>query len=347
MNTSIVQRLITYPLLTEQERLIRLDRNDSRSLFSRVIGQDGALQMIFDALDSAYQNQYRLTEIPAILLHGGRSNGKTMLAKTIGDALERYVLRCDATSTGPDELFQMIAEASQEVRCPMVELGRKNGKPQFKAPNIIVFIDEIHALRNKTVMNLLTALESSDKIMMVRDAYLDVSNILWIGATTELGDLFAPFESRFFKIPMLDISKKELTTIIHTNFSEFSNDECTEIANKSGVIAREAIGLAKAIQLNVKRLHCSVMEGIKNVCLAKGIDEHGTTKQQVWVLRALSERPQGLNYEQLCRIAQCNIEELKRYVLPPLLADLPAKVVWTGQRSCLTTAGAMFLQSCG
>lgn len=338
-----VQRHQRFPILSTDDRKRRLDRLDPACSFHLVVGQVGAVDALTDVLHRAYQDELRRTPYPAILFHGGRSNGKTMMARLTAQALERKFVEADGNLIrSTDDIFELGIGAGNDMRCPVIEIGTRNGVPLYQFPNFVFFIDEIHSLKSNLVNGLLKPLEAKDMIMTIKDGYVDVSNVLWIGATTERGDMFPPLESRFYKIAMLDYNLEEMAEIVKINFSQWSLDDCREVAKRSGMIAREALALAQAVQLNSERWNCSVVEALQNVSVQRGIDEYGTTKQQVWVMEALSKKPQGLNYDQLCRVAQCNVDELKRYVLPPLLVHteaMPAKVVWTGQRSCLTEAG--------
>lgn len=341
------QPLKKFKSLPPKEAQSILDRNNPTSLFHNIIGQNGAIETLADILYPALQHPLRLTTHSALLFYGGRSNGKTMFAKTTAKILQRPLIVCDANLIKKtDDILELIIGIADENKIPIIDLCKKNGKSFCKVPNIIIFIDEIHSLSSKVVHGLLTALEAKDKTMTTNDVYVDVSNVLFIGATTERGDLFPPLESRFFKIPLLDYTPNELSQIIKVNFSEFSDEDCSEIAKYSGMIAREAIDLGVAVNLNAKRKNCSIKEAIDNVCLQKSINENGLTQQQIWILKALVSTPKGLNYEQLCAIAQCNVEELKRYILPPLLVhtdEYPSKVIWNGQRTTITETGIKYV----
>lgn len=337
------QKLAIFKPLSDDEIQAQTDRTNAKCAFHDVIGQDGSVEEALDLVYNGLKHPHHVTSVYAILLHGGKSNGKTMLAKLMAKALGRTMLELDSGSIKSiDQLFERIEATCQDAEMPLVKLGVRNGLDCYKCPNIVVFFDEIHNLPDLVSQLLLKALEGKDRILCTKRVSLDCSNVLWIGATTDRGDLFDAFESRFYKIQMLSYTLAEVTKIVKLNFPKWSDQECETVARLCGQIVREALEFAKAADANAERRKCSRLEALENVRKQRKLLKNGMTIQQVWALRALAETERGLNYEQLARACQCKVAELKSYVLPRLLlntVDRPAAVAWTGARSYITEQG--------
>lgn len=338
------QRRRTFRLLEPKELEAQTNRHHPDCVFHKIIGQEQAVESLLDFIHLALKDTYHEVKgQSAILLHGGKSNGKTTFARLIAKALSRPLLETDPNMIkATDDIFELAVGTAAEAGLPMEPLGQMNGKPYYAFPNIIIFIDEIHGLKKAVMTGLLKALESKDRLLTLRDGYVDCSHVLWIGATTERGDLFDAFESRFAKVRLVSYTEDEVARIIKINFPHWSDKECQRLAVRSGLIVREALEIAAAVEANASRHRIDRLTSLENVSRQRGIDEDGLTQQQLAVLEALAKSPGGLNYEQLGRVAQCKVQELKNHVLPALLVDTsnrPARIVWTGKNSYITEAG--------
>jgi Holliday junction resolvasome RuvABC ATP-dependent DNA helicase subunit len=324
------------------------DRTNPKCVFHDVIGQNGPVELILDKVYNALGNPERLTRNNAILFYGSKSTGKTLFAKLLAKSLMRPFIEADANIIkNTDDVFALGYATAKEIGKPMEVKKILHGKKVYEFPNLVYFIDEIHGLNNSVVVGLLKAFESTDKLLTTRKAFVDCTKVLWIGATTERGTLFDAFESRFDKIFMNSYTLDEIARIVQLRFPKFDMQICLAIAKQSGLIARQALDLANDVDLKAERHGCSKFEALNNVTKQQGLDESGFSKQQIWVLQALAQTPNGLNYDQLCRIAQCKVEELKEHVLPKLLMcsdDQAAFVTWNGKNSRITKEGLEFLK---
>lgn len=337
----------TKNILSENERQEITDRGNPKCPFYNVIGQDGAVESILDIVYDALDNPEHLTRNNAILFYGGKSNGKTLFARLTAKVLQRPIIESASNILkSTEDIFSLIKSTATETGNPLQILDVKNGKNIYEFPNVIVFIDEIHGLNNSIITSLLTAFEAKDRKLITKKVIADCRKVLWIGATTERGLLFDAFESRFDKIAMNSYTLDEIAQIVKLNFPNIETDICSAIARQGG-LPRISLALANSVELNAKRHKCSQLEALENVSKQRGLDVSGFTKQQLWVLQALANSTIGMNYEQLCKIAQCKVEELKEHILPSLLANtdesLPL-VSWNGKYSKITETGRQFLK---
>ena len=120
---------------------------------------------------------------------------------------------------------------------------------------------------------------------------LDIPEITFIGATTDLGMLPSPFRDRFkIRVGLVTYSKEDLKEIIMAS-EDLDNEVAIEIANRSCGIPR----IAKSITENT--IAYSVANGIKiadvkcvdNVCKLLDIDENGLSGSARRVVKFFQE----------------------------------------------------------
>ncbi len=333
------------------ERLKALtDRTNRACCFYGLIGQDAVIGQLSALLVEAFDSKYHLASA-ALLFTGNASSGKTHLAKTLARGLELPFVETDQNQiTGTQSILSLGAAAAEEAKLGLVELGKKNGKTLLCLPPMVFFIDEIHALRKDIVTAMLKAFESRDRMLVTPEAYVDVSKVLFIGATTHIGEILKKseaFVSRFQKIDFLSFTLDEVARIVKLNYPTWSLEECTALARRSGCISREAIDMGK--QVNRQMRYAEVQHGkggtrldaVAIVGAQMQIDELGMSKKQLAVLRQLAQRPKGMTYGQMATAANCGEEQLRRKILPSLLIDngeQEARVITT-HRTFIREAG--------
>ena len=255
-----VGNMKAFPILSDEERAAILDRDNKDCPFNKIIGQDNAIDAIFDLLDDALRCKHHLFKHAAILLYGGHSNGKTTFSRLIAETVDRPIIETDGnTLKSADVIFELIEGGSEGAGLPLKEKGMQNGRPFYEAGNIVFFIDEIHAMGNNATVALLKALESNDRTLLSSKGYIDCRNVLFIGATTERGDIFLPLESRFFGIKMLNYTLDEVAEIVNINHPKWRADACKALAVRGGRVVRNTLQLADAVYLNFKRKRCKVL----------------------------------------------------------------------------------------
>ena len=223
-------------------------------------------------------------------------------------------------------------------------------------PPCVIFIDEVHALKDNIVQGLLNALESNDRMMQTEPVgkdgqswTVDCSKVCWMVATTERGQLFGPFDSRFTKIQLDYYTREEMAEIVHLNNKDFSDEVCHLVAKFAGYIPREALDFAKEMRAEKNLSDDKTWEeAALQVADDRGVDETGMSRKSLKILTALGQG--AVSKGRLATEARCGQEELEKYVLPMLMSDLtgdPAFVTICSKGCCLTEAGLAYLNKRG
>jgi Holliday junction resolvasome RuvABC ATP-dependent DNA helicase subunit len=259
------------------------------------------------------------------------------------------------------DIFMRIAEVCEssglELKRIPEEWPNYDGPkpvPDIYLPPMVVFIDEVHALKDNVVQGLLNAVESRDRMMQTEPIgqnsgfRINCSRVCWVVATTERGQLFGPFDSRFVKIQLDYYTRKEIAKIVSMAYEDLDEETCHLVAKFASHIPREALDFAKEMIVEQKMSKGSWEAAALQVAKDRGIDEYGMTQQRLNILSALGQGP--LSKNRVCLEARCQIEELERYVMPVLLSDLtgdPALVTTSTRGYCLTRAGLAELDKRG
>jgi hypothetical protein len=131
--------------------------------------------------------------------------GKTFIVKRVAATLEIMFVFVQSPSIDSNyTLFETIRAEAQKFGTPIVADKSKGKKADFKLPPMLVFFDEAHKLSMSMMKGgLLNAMEPDDGIMVVKEPGIkgisftvDCSNVCWIAATTDRGDMFDAFEQR-------------------------------------------------------------------------------------------------------------------------------------------------------
>lgn len=352
---------LSFSALSHEDKLKKIDPKNANSPFSKFIGnQQAIIQLGLAAYAALGKNNHCCNEHNFALL-GPASVGKTTLAKlfakvvqlpfceihpksvnSINDILGEIADVCANTYTkaivdGQEKFVSLGLE-------PVREVGTAgHGGKYLIAPPMIVFIDEVHDLKNSLVQGLLKATEPNDRIMYSEAGYiLNTANICWIIATTDRGVLFDAFDTRFTKIVLRPYTKSEVAKIIKIKFDYLEEEVCNLISSYSGNVPREALDFAHDVKL-MKELKQSEdwAQIVLDVAEMRGIDKFGLTRQRLNILISLGQ--QGpISLKRLSYIAECKTEELEKYILPPMLVqtpDSPSLITVSPRGYTITQAG--------
>lgn len=122
---------------------------------------------------------------------------------------------------------------------------------------------------------------------------------------------------------------------------------CQMIAGYCNRIPREALAFAQLVKKAYKFEPQTWEMAIVKVAEKKGTDKYGMTRQRLNILRALGQRPMSIN--QLCAVASCKEEELRRLILPWLLESTPDQLPYVAvtNRHYITKEGLAELDKRG
>jgi hypothetical protein len=215
--------------------------------------------------------------------------------------------------------------------------------PTMHVPPSIVFIDEVHGLPRDVRDGLLKAIESKDRMLCIEGGwYADCKNVCWMVATTERGQLFGPFDSRFTKVELGMYGAEEVARIVQLDNPGWNQPLCRLVARYAGRIPREALDFAKAIVQEHEMNGGMDWEATAaRVARSLKIDRYGLTRQRLVVLVALGQLG-AISKGRLADHAGCGLAELEKFVMPALLVstpDDPAMVVVTNKGYAITHRG--------
>jgi Holliday junction resolvasome RuvABC ATP-dependent DNA helicase subunit len=311
--------------------------------FVNFIGNAHAVQKLSRIVFHARGNYNHCCKT-ALAFLGPTSTGKTLLAKTFAEALALpFVSFSGSAATSTDFMLEKINEVlTLKHNNPLVFEERPG---HFLLPPMVVFIDEVHNLPNPVQQGLLTAIEFDDSYLTTPKGYsANTYNVTWVVATTDWGKVFDAFANRFSKIRLNYYTLAEMAKIIGLNNPGWDYRICELVAKYSGRVPRESLAFAREMHLE-HEWEGGVPWGEIAAKVAKnnGIDEFGMTYQRVAVLKTLADSgPMGVARLGATAGVACKEEELRKFVLPPLMAaieDQPALVEITTQGAAITEAG--------
>lgn len=317
----IQQELVFDPVDVEARRSIVSPDNKNFAL-NKFIGNKEAIRRLSRASFSALGRKDRSCPEYSFALCGPASTGKTYLAKLFSKTLGLPFVSIEPQSVKrTHDIFLEIEKTCAEFdeRISLVEYeGRR-----YYLPPMIVFIDEVHNLRNSVVQGLLKATEPNDRTMVTEEGYEVYTNkVCWMIATTDRGDLFDAFDTRFQKVNLRLYSKKEMSKIIKINNPDWDVEICDLVAKYNSQVPREALAFARDMRVEYEMNGSASWEEVAQIVATDhGIDEFGMTFSRVQILKALGQSP--VSSSQLPYVIHVKEDELKRFIMPPLMSKTP------------------------
>ena len=314
------KQMVFDPLDVETRRLIVSPSNKEFAL-NNFVGNKEAIRRLSRAVFSALGKDNRDCSDFSFAICGPASTGKTYLAKLFAKALDLpfVVIEPQSVKKVHDiflEIERKCAEFDEDIA-----LYEYKGKRYFLPP-MVVFIDEVHNLRNNVVQGLLKATEPNDRIMVTEEGFeVHTDQVCWMIATTDRGDLFDAFDTRFQKVNLRLYSTGEMASIIKMNNHDWSDDVCHLVAKYNSQVPREALAFARDMRVEHEMVGGD-WEGVaKIVASDHEIDEWGMTLKRAEVLKSLGQSP--VSAAQLPYIVHVKEEELRKFIMPPLMCRTP------------------------
>jgi len=327
----------------EQKKLAVNDTNPNCPFFSFVGNQKAKKKLARVAFDALGKEDHLCRDL-AFLFKGPASSGKTTLARKFAQILDLPFIEISPKSIKTSQdIFKLVKNALLNAGIPLVNLSNRN---YYILPPCIIFIDEVHALSQNCVDGLLKATEHSDSILVTEDGTtVNCFNVCWMIATTETGQLFDAFKSRFSDIELNYLSKKDVAKIVKINFPEFDQETCELIAHYRPKIVRKTLEFAREMKLEYNMNPRSWSEIALEIAEDNNIHETGLENIQIQLLKVL-EKQETIAINRLAISLERKKEEIEKNIVPALIfstEDEPALIKVTSRGYSLTEAGTTFL----
>lgn len=317
-----IQMEMFFEVKSLEERRRFVSRDNPEFKLNKFIGNAEAIRCLSRAVFAAMGKENRCCSDYSFALVGPPSTGKTYLAKLFADSLGIPFVQIEPQSISrTHDIFLEISKAVEEFN-PKLSLVEYDGR-KYLLPPMIVFIDEVHNLKNNVVQGLLKATEPNDRTMVTEEGFnINTKNVCWMIATTDRGDLFDAFDTRFQKVALHLYSKREMAMIIKMNNPDWSDEVCMLVAKYNSHVPREALSFARDMRVEYEMNGRASWEEVAAI-VAKDhkIDRHGMTLARVQVLRALGQSP--VSAAQMQFVVNVKEDELRKFVMPPLMARTP------------------------
>jgi Holliday junction DNA helicase RuvB len=268
------------------------------AVFEGFIGNDGAVTRLKRFITIARLECRRALD--PVGLFGPASTGKTELARRIATAMNLPTLELSETTLkSADDLAEKIHSVAQSHGTPLRMLTDPIRGTILAAPAMVVFIDEVHLLRGRVQESLLKALEPDDRTLLSNLGTIDTSDVTFVIATTDPGDLGSAFKSRIVRFDLHEYTTDEIVAILRAHresrddlpmaASQLGDDSLKVLATVGRLIPRRAIGLLKetAREVSVGLLSPSAEALLDHFWTQLKIDQQGLTETDRRYLRLL------------------------------------------------------------
>lgn len=327
-----------------------VDSENPDSPFNKMVGQVAAKKKLQRAAINALMRYDHCCRELAWLLTGPSSVGKTTLAKIFAETLRLPFIEISPKAIGSvADVFAKIAEtlATWDPPVPLVPNKRPGN---YALPPCIIFVDEVHALKESVQHGLLKAVENKDCILQIESGEtINCFNACWMIATTDSGDLFDAFDNRFCEVNLKPYTKHEVALIVQKNFPDWSLDVCELVAHYQSRVPRKALEFAREMNMEKQQGSRLSMKTIaKQIAEENGIDQFGMSSRHLKILQLLADSPMSKDRLALC--LNVKTRELDRRIMPPLLIeteDMPSLVTVTKSGFTLTKDGVKELKKRG
>jgi len=328
------------PAPTDEQKHSKISRTGNAP-FAKFIGNDKAVRKLQAAAYKALGTRNHMMRDLAFAVFGPSSSGKTTLVRLYADVVELPFIEISPKSVKSlNDLFRIISSELEQQGLPLI------GVDKFELPPCVIFIDEVHALSDNIVQGLLKATEFNDSVLVTEsNKIVKTHRVTWAIATTEEGQLFDAFRTRFSPVQLTYLSKSEIAKIVKLANPDLPDNVCELVAHYNRRVPRKALEFARYMSLIRDMSGGSWEEVAQQVASDEGIDEHGMHETYLKILKALADGPIAKN--RLGFIAGRKDEEVDKYIIPWLMTetiDQPALISVSQRGYVITDAGMKELE---
>ena len=261
----------------------KLDVTLRPSSLSEFIGHKNIVERLNIVIMAARE---RSDPLAHIIFHGPPGLGKTTLANILAQEMNANIL----TSSGP------AIEKSGDLAGILTNLSDGD----------ILFIDEIHRLKNSIEEYLYSAMENFFLDLMLdagpnaRSVRVSLNKFTLVGATTKIGNLTSPLRSRFPTSVRLEFYDDEsLTDIVMRSTSvlrlETTREAAHEIAKRSRGTPRIANNLLSWVRDFAQLNNSGILskETVIKACNMANIDNNGLDEMDKKILHMMIDIHSG------------------------------------------------------
>lgn len=304
-------------------KIENVDRSNLNNPLSKFVGNDKVVKKLQVVAYNAMGKQDHDCSGINFSVFGMPSTGKTTLVRQFAELLQLPF--CEISPKGISKLSDlkdqiMISIVRHKTMFGSCEVTQNN-EDRSTFPPCIIFIDEVHALSDYIVNGLLKATEFNDATLVIENGEVyDCRNICWFIGTTEEGQLFDAFRSRFSPLQLNYLTRKEISRIIKNVHGDFDDNVCDLISFYNSRLPRKALEFARYLKLKKNmQPEVSYEDLCKEIALEEGIDEQGMNIVHLSVLKALKDTPVAKN--RLTTLIGKKIDEVENYIMPVLLSS--------------------------
>jgi Holliday junction resolvasome RuvABC ATP-dependent DNA helicase subunit len=322
----------------------RAEEATSRRAFDGFVGNEQAVRRLVPWLVVAIgTDPPRLPE--NIAFTGPASTGKTELSRRIARALRLPFLQTTGAGLySLDDLLARMALRVTEDGLELREVGREGGLPVLRFPPMVVFVDEAHEMSARVQDELLTLLEPQDRRGTGSHFVGDASNVTFVLATTEWGDLIATLRSRLQRVPLQPYTQAEVAQIVYNRYP-FDRDICRRLATAGRLLPRVALQRAQEFSNALEAYpDADQMELLDEYFALWHLDAEGVTEEDRRYMRILDQNPGPVGLQRLADQLGIGQKEITQTIEPYLIVAL-GYVEITGRGRRLTENGKSYLRS--
>jgi Holliday junction resolvasome RuvABC ATP-dependent DNA helicase subunit len=318
----------------------------ARQAFEGFIGNEEAVQRLVPWLVVAVRHDPpRLRE--NIAFTGPASTGKTELSRRISRALELPYLATTGSALGSlDDLLERMALQVREANLALPDVGREGGLPVLKFPPMVVFVDEAHEMARPVQEELLTILEPADRKGTGSIFVADVSNVTFVMATTEWGDLLSTMQSRLQRVPLQPYTEEQVARMVFDRYP-FADEVCRRLAIAGRLVPRIALQRAQEFANALEAYpDMEPMELLDQYFGLWHLDPLGITEEDRRYLRILDRSASPVGLQRLANQLGIGQNEITKNI-EPYLVVARGFVEITTQGRRLSERGKAYLRGIG